>query len=351
MVVKRILLILAVTVRISGADSLSRESDEWQLLREPDSSGHYISVPGQKREFEKVFRPLVRCNPVIAGGLSAAVPGAGQIYIAYRDTHSSIRIAQWVRGGLFFAAQGIAAGVLINRAVYYRLMDGVLSDSSYARETFRQAAASVTDSARAASYMSSYRISSLNYELARYERRFSRYNLYNAIGWNAGLYIFNVANAVGKSNFFYNEEPRSPAVAGGLSAIPMLALGQLYNGAVAKAGMIWMTQTMLLHMAYRYQQLMDFCIEQQKVLADSSAWQYDYRSLQPYDFEQRWEGNYSDVFRRRNLYLWYAVFFYFYSIFDAVVDAHLHDYGKKIRMQPSYDPGTGGIGAGVSLFF
>jgi hypothetical protein len=34
------------------------------------------------------------------------------------------------------------------------------------------------------------------------------------------------------------------------------------------------------------------------------------------------------------MYLWYLVFFYGYSIFDAVVDAYLHEYPEKMKIEP-----------------
>jgi hypothetical protein len=39
-------------------------------------------------------------------------------------------------------------------------------------------------------------------------------------------------------------------------------------------------------------------------------------------------------FTNRNMYLWYSIFFYFYSIFDSVVDAYLHDYPQKMKIAP-----------------
>jgi hypothetical protein len=51
------------------------------------------------------------------------------------------------------------------------------------------------------------------------------------------------------------------------------------------------------------------------------------------------------------MYLWYSFFFYFYGVFDAIVDAHLHDYHKKIRLNPRFDPESDAVGGEVSFEF
>jgi hypothetical protein len=55
-----------------------------------------------------------------------------------------------------------------------------------------------------------------------------------------------------------------------------------------------------------------------------------------------WESERSGAFKTRNSYLWYSIFLYFYGIFDAVVDAHLHDYPEKMRMYPDLVPQSDG---------
>jgi len=165
------------------------------------------------------------------------------------------------------------------------------------------------------------------------------------------LYVFNIMDAVRSSGRFYSTTHKNPVAAAWLSAIPCLALGQMYNGAISKAGMIWMTQTMLLDMAFNYNRLRIDCIQAQQAFADSTNWRCAYRNDATGRYQEQWEGKYGDAFMRRNLYLWYAVFFYFYQVFDAAVDAHLHDYQRKIRMEPAYDVDSERIGLSFYALF
>jgi len=52
------------------------------------------------------------------------------------------------------------------------------------------------------------------------------------------------------------------------------------------------------------------------------------------DYLGKWSSTRYRAFTNRNMYLWYSVFFYGYSVFDAVVDAYLHEYAKKMRIKP-----------------
>jgi hypothetical protein len=332
--VKKVAFILAFAASLYAADSSAAKADSSAGLRTPDSVGTYIAVPDSVLEFDRQMQRPMLYNPIVAGGLSALLPGAGQVYCSGKE-RASRKWAKRIKGGLFLAANGIAAGVVANRVLAYKAYCSVLDDTAKVRSgSLRAANTAINSTARADALDSYYRLT-MDYEMVRYERRARRYTMYQAIGWNTGLYLFNIMSAVGGSGYFYSDERRNPVAAAWLSAVPALGLGQLYNGSISKAGMIWMVQTMLLNMAYNYNRLMTDCIEQQNMLADSTNWRHRYKETGAVDYEENWEGKYDDAFTQRNLYLWYAIFFYLYGIFDAAVDAHLHDYQLKIRMGPA----------------
>ena len=61
------------------------------------------------------------------------------------------------------------------------------------------------------------------------------------------------------------------------------------------------------------------------------------------EFAQRWSNEYNYAFKKRNTVLWYSIIFYFYGIFDAIVDAHMHDYIHKVRIEPGVENQSGSI--------
>lgn len=339
-----------------GSDSMSdvgsADTGETDLSqRKPDSAGQYITLPRLKTGDESTDLQQHIYNPLVAGALSSLVPGAGQIYCSTGPEDMARRRGQWIRGGLYLTAQGIAVGVLVNRVAYYRYLCDALDDSAGVRGAYRRIADTAIDAAVQAAAQKNYQKATLHYEILRFSRRAGRYNMYQAAGWNAGIYLFNVMNAIGASRYFENDNPKNPVTAAWLSAVPALGLGQLYNGAVSKAGMIWMAQTMLVYMAFNYHRLMIDCMEQQDMLADTSDWRYAYRNDPADNYQKQWEDKYNESFRRRNMYLWYGVFFYFYAIFDAAVDAHLHDYRRKVLLEPALDWRRERIGLSIAADF
>jgi hypothetical protein len=52
----------------------------------------------------------------------------------------------------------------------------------------------------------------------------------------------------------------------------------------------------------------------------------------PYSVD--WASARYTAFSNRNMFMWYSIFFYGYSIFDAVVDAYMHDYSEKMQIKP-----------------
>jgi TM2 domain-containing membrane protein YozV len=321
-------------VQVNAVDTITNDP-------QPDSTGSYISVPRQLDETYQDSSHSPVHNPVIAGGLAAIFPGAGHIYLSTGRCEMPWRRGQIIRGSLYLVSQAITSGVMVNRIEYYKYLSGVVNDSLNALKNYTPAGNTDDLSTEAGAIPESgYNPARMNYEITRYERRTARYSMYQSIGWNIGLYAFNIMSATGYSGYFKNDDPKNPYTAGWLSAIPILGLGQIYNGAISKTGMIWMVETNLFFMAYNYNRLMNDCIKQRDNMADSTDWRFNYRELTisgTNTYDKDWEGKYDDAFHNRNLYLWYGVFFYFYGIFDAVVDAHLHDYKRKIRMEPVLD--------------
>jgi hypothetical protein len=65
----------------------------------------------------------------------------------------------------------------------------------------------------------------------------------------------------------------------------------------------------------------------------------------------RWSGERGSAFTNRNMYLWYSIFFYFYSVFDAVVDAYLHDYPDRMKIEPDLTVGKNNFHFSVTAPF
>jgi hypothetical protein len=65
------------------------------------------------------------------------------------------------------------------------------------------------------------------------------------------------------------------------------------------------------------------------------------------EYNNEWDFQRNSAFRKRNTYLWYSLILYFVTIFDAMVDAHLSDYGQKMKVYP--DLSWQGKGAQLNL--
>jgi hypothetical protein len=290
-----------------------------------------IVIPDSMLRFDGELSAPRRYNPLSAVGLSALLPGAGQLYCS-----------QPLRSGLFLTAEVTMGLVAINRyGVYHQEAENVShlsATTGWYRRMIRTTPADSLDEGIALAF-EDYRIQTM---LARHYRDEAKYGMYHSVGWLTGTYLWNILNALECSKHFYDDAPRVPARAAWLSAIPALGLGQLYNGAFSKAGMIWTVQTMLAIQAYNYNRLMTKAIEGQREAAA-------HEELAAY--ESRFLGRYDEALRKRNMYLWYGIFFYLYGIFDAAVDAHLHDYRHKIRLEPVVDTNTDAVGMNLRMDF
>ena len=268
--------------------------------------------------------PLKTWNPLLTGGLSAALPGAGQAYSGH-----------YIKAGAFLAVEVITASVA---RFWFRTGK---ERNDYADDLERQSLLRAFNRADSLSARE-------DAELWRYDAFTARYSMYNALSWMIGGYAYSILDAIGCSRYFVTDDEKRPITAAWLSAIPGLGLGQLYNGAPGKAGMVFMVQMSLGVKAMNEHRLMrkaETRIIAIQKLNDSTA----VSALT--EFKSDWEYRQGVAFRNRNSYLWYSLFFYVYGILDAVVDAHLHDYPKKMRAYPDLLTERGAPGITVEYTF
>ena len=101
-------------------------------------------------------------------------------------------------------------------------------------------------------------------------------------------------------------------------------------------------------MIYNYNTLMHICEDNLRKI--NSPTTRESKDQAAKELKDNWDSKRNEAFRNRNMWAWYSIGFYFYSIFDAIVDAHLHDAGKKMRLEPDLLPGKG-VGLHYKLTF
>jgi len=181
---------------------------------------------------------------------------------------------------------------------------------------------------------------------ADFEARASRHTVYNALAWAVGLHLYNILDALESGGLTTRGLERNPTTAGLLAAVPFLGLGQLYNERPSKAGILAAAQAGLAFTAYNQHRLMTIASDKYNQMRDSTSAQYAYRA----DHLSYWKSRYDKAFSSRNTYLWLSLAVYIYSIFDAVVDAHLSDFNAKIDLGTdlSMTP-SGGVAVNVTM--
>jgi hypothetical protein len=252
-------------------------------------------------------------NPIVSGTASLILPGAGQVYTRH-----------YVKAGFFVALEATFGSM-----VYFWKKTVDVRDAEEKKWTgFAEGDTNAFQ--RAKDMEESY--------LAHHGAVDARLSMYSFLAWAAGGYVFNVLDALGSSNAFKNSKAKSPSTAALLAAIPGLGLGQWYNGSLSKAGMVMMGQVSLGLMAYNSQRLMTRAENNYKRLNAPDADAVTKQVASTYSGNSTYKGKWSSTrfraFTNRNMYLWYSVFFYGYSIFDAVVDAYLHEYTEKMKIKP-----------------
>lgn len=250
----------------------------------------------------------------LIGALSVALPGAGQFYTGH-----------YIKGGLFL-------GVEISLALYSR----------YWFQNYHVLLDNTADMARLRAMLPEIGQLENDQEVAIgfYDALSAKYSMYVGLSWMVGGYLWNVGNAVEGSGLFTSDAAKNPKKAALLAAVPALGLGQLYNGSISKAGMIMMVQTTLGVIAYKNHRLMRDAESHLIALLTSDD---SLHTQVAATYKDEWEYRRGNAYRSRNSFLWYSLFFYFYGILDAVVDAHLHDYPRKIRAYPDLVPEQGAV--------
>jgi hypothetical protein len=293
-------LLLATSLRAQGGSEIV---DSLQIGLLPGGDSDTVAVP-----------MLRLYDPVKVGTASLIIPGLGQVYTQhYFKTVFFIGIEALFGSMAYFWNQSAAVD---EEAAAYDLV-GLHSGNT-----------SKFDSAQSVEQS----------RLDHYSAISARFSGYNFLTWMIGAHIYNTLDAIDASNYFKNYHERNPGTAFLLAVIPGLGLGQIYNGAWSKAGLVIMGQWSLGMMAFNNQRLM---VQAQNnferlntPLPDSSA--DSIRALivanTPYSVD--WASARYTAFSNRNMFMWYSIFFYGYSIFDAVVDAYMHDYSEKMQIKP-----------------
>lgn len=278
-------------------------------------------------------KPVKLFNPVVASVASIVFPGAGQIYTGH-----------YVMSGLFILAE---AGIGLYGYQQYVYTAGLkhIADSLgalYASHKNWKRPGGDTTMIDSAFYFK------LEADSAKMEKQHIQNNLYQSAAWMLGVYYFNVLDALGSSGIFKNDSHKDATTAIWLSAIPGLGLGQIYNGELSKAGFIFMTQCNLAMLAINEHLLMKLCEDYEASISPSNADQYSLFTGAQHD---RWDYVRTTAFKNRNMYIWYSLGFWLYGIFDAAVDAHLHDAKIKMKLEPDLVPETREIGLRASIDF
>jgi hypothetical protein len=112
-----------------------------------------------------------------------------------------------------------------------------------------------------------------------------------------------------------------------------------------------MTQFNLGFLAFNSQQLMHQCEIYEVAAGKDGPHSPLYLTYAAKGLNNDWENRRKNAFRNRNMYLWYSLMFYFYGVLDAVVDAHLHDAGAKMKLEPDLVPQNKQVGMTMTMPF
>jgi hypothetical protein len=276
-------------------------------------------------------------NPLIAGPMSVVIPGTGQIYTG-----------NYVKSGLIIAGEVILGLYASNRISYANSLKSIADSMENVFLNSSDTIRPNKDSTGKVIYDTTFHgiHNKLQYDFARFQEQEVRYLTYQCITWAAGLYYFNILDAVKNTGYFFDDKPRSPSTAGWLSMIPGLALGQLYNGSLDKAGWMTMVQINLAYEVLNYSALMRTCEDNLNLIQNPAN--RESKDTSASTLINSWNSKYNSAFHNRNTYLWYLLGCYLYGIVDAIVDAHLHDAGTKMKLEPDLSPELKRVGLTVS---
>ncbi|NLW90593.1 MAG: hypothetical protein GXY34_03215 [Syntrophomonadaceae bacterium] len=170
---------------------------------------------------------------------------------------------------------------------------------------------------------------------------------YNYLTWAGGIYLYNLFDAFELTGLLKDNEQRNPTVAFGLALIPGLGLGQIYNGSYSKAGLFIMGQVQLGVIAYNKDRMMRLAESNYRRVSDTTITPASIKALSSSDWDSRRRAE----LKQRNSFIWYSIFVYVIGMLDAVVDAHLHDYKERMKIEPDLVPSENGTGLNLRLNF
>jgi len=290
---------------------------------------------------------LVTKSPISTVAISALIPGGGQMYTG-----------NYVKSGMFFAAEaifGLITYYQYENGKYYHDNSQIWFDSLtrfgngyiIKKDTVKNGS-NTGDSAYVDTTFRSTNLR-MHYNYSSFEEKENRNTFRQSALWMAGIYYWNILDALKNTRFFSNSDPKNPVTAGWLSAVPALGLGQFYNGELSKAGMIFTAQLSMAYMVYNYNDLMRICENNIRML--SAPGTRETKDPDAADLLSKWNSKHSEAFRNRNMWAWYSLVFYIYGVLDAVVDAHLHDAPTKMKLEPDLTPGQNKVGIRLKMNF
>jgi hypothetical protein len=333
----KIFFIIIISVFFSFADSqdTTKKAITIDTIKKAivlDSTMDTLKIP-QSDLFKKKL--------LIAGAFSAVIPGGGQFYTG-----------NYVKSGVFFSFEAILGLVSYNRYLLGKDLNkgSIIFHDSLERLSgrFKIDTSKTGDSISFDTTFLSLQYQ-MRYDYNQFLVRENRYFMYQILSLMGGLYYWNILDALKNTKFFMNDISKNPSTAGWLSTIPCLGLGQFYNDELSKAGMVFMAQTTMAYMVFNYNELMRICEDHIQTINDPKK--RESKDPCAAELKSSWDSKRNDAFRNRNMWLWYSIGFYLYQIFDAVVDAHLHDSKLKMRLEPDLEPEKKKIGLNVNVPF
>jgi hypothetical protein len=277
---------------------------------------------------------------------SLVVPGLGQALHKHP-----------VRGAFLFTLETVLAGTWISENSQRReFLDSAQSRTSV-YDLFRDDFETKTD----AGYWSKDSDLILNMDRTHAEINsdsikalFHQSNRNMQMFWAAGIYIYNLCDAFEIAWRARNPVQGKRSVTGAMVRSLLLpGWGQLYNQEYGKFGMVLMAEIGILGSLYERQKIADFFASQNTKYSQTA------RSLSPLPGpdapglslpekselsllrarltslngqKAEYAAQQEIYYSKRNGFIWYMAAVYLYCMFDAVVDAHLHDFDEKVQI-------------------
>jgi hypothetical protein len=237
-------------------------------------------------------------------GLSAVLPGAGQIY----GHHP-------VRGGFLIGLETLLAGL----AIYSELVDvprwrdqaKVALDSAdiyFGRQSLSPDSAGLFEARRG---------KQIAFARDRAQLASQQEDLANSqLAWAVGLHLYGILDAAEIAYLSHHRDTKTRSVKRAmLYGLALPGGGQLYNRRYGKFGMLWMTIGASVVSAYSRQDMVDLLNDRIRVAKLEGASNLEDLRLDRTLYR-----------KRRNQYFWGMALFYVYAVLDGMVDASLSDF-------------------------